>query len=175
MDVFLEYMIKRKKGPKEIVADVLIILAAAAFIVVVLPNLAVLVPFLQSFVLLLAAGAVYAAYRLIASHNVEYEYIITNGEMDIDKIIAKRQRRRVLSVSCRKFEIVAPLHGPQSKPEYADLKTIDAAKSADSPTAYFGIYMGEGGRTRVIFEASPAMLRAFKSIIPQKVFINGET
>lgn len=40
--------------------------------------------------------------------SVEYEYIVTNGEMDIDKIIAKRRRKRLITVNARTFERFGP-------------------------------------------------------------------
>lgn len=43
-------------------------------------------------------GSLYGGYILITNMSVEYEYIVTNGEMDIDKIIAKRRRKRLITV-----------------------------------------------------------------------------
>ncbi|UKI37385.1 MAG: DUF6106 family protein [Clostridiales bacterium] len=48
----------------------------------------------SSFVLLIDAGVVYGAYILITHFNVEYEYILTNGDIDIDKIIAKKKEKK---------------------------------------------------------------------------------
>lgn len=39
--------------------------------------------------------------RYISNMNVEYEYIVTNGVLDIDKIIAKKNRKSILSVDVR--------------------------------------------------------------------------
>ena len=36
----------------------------------------------------------YIAYRINTSFDVEFEYILTNGELDIDKITHKRRRKR---------------------------------------------------------------------------------
>ncbi|HEX3030256.1 MAG TPA: hypothetical protein VHT34_13385, partial [Clostridia bacterium] len=55
----------------------------------------------------MSVGAIYVAYYLATSKNIEYEYIYTNGELDIDRIIAQKRRRRMFSTSCKNFDIVA--------------------------------------------------------------------
>ncbi|MEG1887379.1 MAG: hypothetical protein RR177_04565, partial [Oscillospiraceae bacterium] len=54
--------------------------------------------------LLLAFGAGFLAWFLSGKFSIEYEYILTNGEMDIDKITAKRKRKRTLSFKCSDVE-----------------------------------------------------------------------
>ena len=44
---------------------------------------------------LLAAGVIYLTYRLFRAFNVEYEYIATNGAIDIDRITARSKRKDV--------------------------------------------------------------------------------
>ncbi len=49
------------------------------------------------FNLLLCFGLAFGAFWLSNKFNVEYEYIITNGTVDIDKITNKSTRKRILS------------------------------------------------------------------------------
>lgn len=76
MDTFVEQIVVKKKGGKEwaIIAGILV----AALI------LAALALLLGPFALLLIAGIGYGAYWLITSQNIEYEYSVTNGDIDID-------------------------------------------------------------------------------------------
>lgn len=60
-----------------------------------------------STILLIVLG--YLVYYLISLRKIEYEYAFTNGELDIDKIIAQRKRKRVFSASCRDFEAFGKL------------------------------------------------------------------
>ena len=53
---------------------------------------------------LLTAGLLFLAYKLTGMTTVEYEYIITNGEMDVDKIVAKSKRTRVKTFKCAEIE-----------------------------------------------------------------------
>ena len=41
--------------------------------------------------------AIYFSFRLAKKLEIEYEYTFTNGELDIDKIIAQRKRKRLIS------------------------------------------------------------------------------
>lgn len=57
------------------------------------------------FILLIAAlGAVLGGFWLLKGLNVEYEYIVTNNELDIDKIVGKRKRTRMITVDLSKAE-----------------------------------------------------------------------
>lgn len=53
--------------------------------------------------IILALGIAIGAYFLILNLGVEYEYIITEGELDVDKIVAKRTRTRLLTVKVENF------------------------------------------------------------------------
>jgi len=39
---------------------------------------------------------------------VEYEYTFTNGEIDIDKIVEKKKRKRVINFQIKEVELLAP-------------------------------------------------------------------
>ncbi|MGB3990621.1 MAG: DUF6106 family protein, partial [Acetivibrionales bacterium] len=106
MDIFMEKLVTRKKTLTDHLITAGIIIAAALLIMVVLsiPILAQL-----GLSLIVAAGIAYLGYRLITSRNIEYEYIVTNGDLDIDVIISKRKRKRIFSANCREFDIVSPV------------------------------------------------------------------
>lgn len=93
MDTFFEQITAVKKSGKDIAAITGIWLLA--FIICFL--LVLFMGYLGSFSFLLIAGALFGAFKLSCRFNVEYEYIVTNGTMDIDKIINKSSRKRVLS------------------------------------------------------------------------------
>ncbi len=48
--------------------------------------------------LFLSAGVLFAAYYITTGFDNEYEYLLTNGEMDFDKIIAQRSRKRLITI-----------------------------------------------------------------------------
>jgi len=56
-----------------------------------------------TFILFAVALVIYGIYWLLTGMNIEYEYIVTNGSIDIDKIISQRKRVTLLSVDVKDF------------------------------------------------------------------------
>ncbi len=99
MDTFFEQIISIKKSIKEILGFI------GIWILAILLSLFVLIikiPVISSFSALIVFGILFGAYKLSTMLNIEYEYIITNGIMDIDKIINKSSRKRILSLDLTK-------------------------------------------------------------------------
>jgi hypothetical protein len=127
--------------------------------------------FLSSFLLLFIAGIGYLAYTLIKSRSIEYEYIVTNGDLDIDMIIAQRKRKRIFTGSCQDFEMIAKLTSGQYDYNTQSIKKrILAVSSMESPDVYFIKSVKDGQKTLVFFEPHAKMIESFKKFIPRKVF-----
>ena len=67
-------------------------------------------------------------YRL--SFKVEYEYTLTNTTLDIDKIIAKSERVKMLSFDVKEIELMTPMSLVESR-EYDDQFRTVAEACAD--------------------------------------------
>ncbi len=155
MDTFVEQIVVKKKGGKEwaIIAGILV----AALI------LAALALLLGPFALLLIAGIGYGAYWLITSQNIEYEYSVTNGDIDIDQIIARRKRKRIVSVSGQKIESMQPYKPEEYVGRQFD-RTVIAAPSAAEPGLWCFTYSSKkNGRTMVVFQPEERVLSALKA------------
>lgn len=166
MDVFVEYMVRKQKSMK----DTFIIIGTVIGVLIVgfiaLGLLGGLGP-----VAALLIG--YCGYLIITSRSVEYEYSVTNGELDVDKIIAQRKRKRLLSIHVKEFEIVAPVNDERYRKEFENIdikKTIDASSTVKSQNVYFAVFTLNGEKCRLIFEPTQKMLDAFKAFIPRNVF-----
>ena len=169
MDLFSEYIVKKKKDGKDILKIAGIVIAA---IILVLFSFAlVAIPLLSSFAVLVTAGVVYGAYYLITNLNVEYEYIVTNGELDVDTILNRRKRKRIITVHSKTFELVAPVGSSEYKGEENGnfTRVIDASSGRDNAKAYFAIFSKDGQRIKLIFEPTQKMLDAFKTFVPRNV------
>ncbi|MBE7030208.1 MAG: hypothetical protein E7409_02140 [Ruminococcaceae bacterium] len=173
MDIFLEYIVARKKNLKDIaiIAGILLGLCLLLFI-----SLFFMFTQLSSFVMLLDAGLIYLAYLGITSRNVEYEYIVTNGEVDIDKITHRRKRKRIISVHSKTFDMVAPVGESAYRGEEHSTvsRVIDVASSPTSERAYFALFSKDGQRIKLIFEPTERMLDAFTTFVPRNVHKRSE-
>lgn len=170
MDMFIEKLVTKRKGFSDSLITAGIILGILVLIMLSLSIKAINDLGLGIF---LAAGFIYLGYRLITSRNVEFEYIVTNGELDIDKITSKRKRKRIFSASCKEFEILSRVKSNSFSQSVQSIKNrIDASSSIDSPDAFFATLNYKGQKTLVIFEPDERMLNNFKIFIPRKIFTN---
>ncbi|HEX2946342.1 MAG TPA: DUF6106 family protein [Clostridia bacterium] len=168
MDTFLEKLVTKKKNLSDNLITFGILMAGT---ILILAALSIQLLNQLGVSLIVAAGIAYLAYRLISSRNVEYEYIVTNGDLDIDKIISRRKRKRIFSASCKEFEILAKVSSNSFSQSVQSIKNrIDASGSINSPDAYFATLNYKGEKTLVIFEPDSRMLNNFKVYIPRKIF-----
>jgi len=165
MDAFVEKLVVRQKDFK----DKLITFGTIVAVLVLIPIL-LSIPFLSNVVIIIIAGLVYIAYHIITSKNIEFEYIVVNDNIDIDKIISKKKRSRIFSASCKDFEILAKLNGSHYDDNYRNIgNRIEAVSSMNSNEVYFAVLNNKGEKTIVFFEPDDRMLNVFKAYIPRKV------
>lgn len=166
MDTFIEKIVVKKKDFKDALIVASIIVGSLLLMLI-----AINIPIINNFGLIIVTGIVYLAYRLITARNVEYEYLVTNGDLDIDVIIAQRKRKRIFSANCREFDIVAKKNSDHFTSSVQNIRNrIIAASDQNSPDAYFITLSYNGEKTLVIFEPDERMLKNFRLFIPRKVF-----
>ncbi|MFQ8953634.1 MAG: DUF6106 family protein [Oscillospiraceae bacterium] len=96
----------------------------------------------------------------------EYEYIVTNGTMDIDKIINKSSRKRILS-----FELATVSRIEKFNP--AQLSGVNAKElfitcNQDDPGAYLMVSATEGkGTSYLVFAPDERVRSAIVKFVPK--------
>lgn len=120
-----------------------------------------------------AAGAlVVFAIRTAALHKWEFEYIGTAGEIDIDKIMAQRSRKRMVSFRAADCEIIAPYTRGNYMAPYKNLMAEDYSAFLEHPENYFAVFEKAGVRRLVVFQPNEQLLRMCKQHNPRQVFID---
>ena len=166
-DSFNEKLVAKKKSAKDI-AIFIGILIAGFFLIY---NILMFAGYLRHIFMFLIAAVFYGMYQALICLNVEYEYALTNGELDIDKITAQRRRKRIISVDTKDFEYFAPLndeHKAVYNGEYA--KKIDVFSSPDAKDIYFAYFFKNGQKIRLAFQPSEKMIDAIKFKMPRSMF-----
>lgn len=162
MDTFFEQIISIRKTGKSIAAIVGVWLLA--FILCFL--LFLFSGYLGAFSFLLIAGALYGAFKLSCLFNIEYEYIVTNGTMDIDKIISKSSRKRVLT-----FELQTVSRIEKYKPALlnsVNSKEVTVACNTDDENAYLLVSSTEGkGTNYLVFAPDERVRGAIVKFVPK--------
>lgn len=162
MDMYIERIVKKELD----YLDYLIMLGT------------ILLSFIAAYIIMSITGPLYFGvglalvialgvfgYLIITSRNVEYEYSLTDGDLVIEKIIAKRKRKRIFSGSCRQFEMIDMVSSDKHKKAVnGAMVKIRAASSMNSEGAYFFITQYNHKRAIVYFEPDSEILNSIKTI-----------
>jgi len=166
-DVYIERIIRKKPDARSYINKGAIVVGGAALSFIAL--LLSVNEFLGFIFPLVFASSCVGGYYLFRRQNIEFEYSVTNGELDVDRIIARSSRRHVLTVDCRSFDMLAPMteeHVEKAKNATIGL-TVDASSGPSSGDRWFCLFNGaDGMRTLLIFEPDERMLNAFRVFIP---------
>ena len=106
-DGYEEILVKRQPRAVDTVLKILVI--AAAVVPVVFGLVFAFLPAMAIGVVLGFLGY----YFLLPQLDIEYEYLYVGGDIDIDKIMSKRKRKKVASYNKDNLEILAPTGSDQ--------------------------------------------------------------
>lgn len=120
--------------------------------------------------LLIIVGVGVGIFFLYKNFDLEFEYILTNDELDVDKIISRERRKHMLTVKVTDFEILAPYKDEYLDPYRNTLEyTIDVSSHKKSPNRWFAVWANEGKKTMLIFEPPEKMRAGIAVYIPRRV------
>ncbi|MGN0623587.1 MAG: DUF6106 family protein [Oscillospiraceae bacterium] len=169
MDIFKEQIVRKLPSKNESVSRFLIILAAVA-----LAMMCFLFTFGTQFVLfgiLFAGFVLYGGYYLVTNFDVEYEYILTNGEMDFDKITAQRSRKRLCTVRFGAAEAFG-VADDSADTANADTYVKATAEDPEQTDYYVRLKHKSLGDTVVYFTPTEEMLELIKPYLPRNIRSN---
>lgn len=166
MDTYVEWLVKRKNDTSVLVLRILIMVVAvllgfAGFFILlgIIPTISVLV----------LAACVWGGWKINQRFNLEFEYILTNFDLDIDQITAQRKRKRLISLSLtgiQQFGRYDLAHKHQVE-NVGEQKRLDASTHNNGETYYFVCNDKKHGRTLVLFSPEERILKAVKTANPQ--------
>ena len=167
LDTYCEYIIKRKKGYKEVLAIAGIVLLGIILFYLV-PGLVSMVPAISFLSYVAMLGIAYGTYKLATNFNIEYEYTLTGSDLDIDKITNRAKRKRGISVARNEIDIVAPL-GSDALPSLNNVEIIDASSHLKEAKTYV-MTVNQDTKKAIYFEPNGEMITRLKERNPKKVF-----
>ena len=90
---------------------------------------------------------------------LEYEYTVTNGEVDIDKIIEMKSRKRVITFSVKDAVLVAPINSTEYR-DFSDKpkEVITAMPKGCTERAYAAIVNVGARKSQIIFAPNKEFL-----------------
>lgn len=164
-DIFNEQLVEKKNTLKDNMIKAGIVVGAL-LVILVSSMIKFLVGFIMPITLVVIFGAVFLMRRL----NIEFEYVFTSGDLDIDKIFNKNKRKRFITVDVRKFEIMAPIDSKEHARALSNYqKVVDCSSGIKKDNTYAAMVVRNGKREKLILEPNEKMLSAIKKYIPRKV------
>ena len=163
MDNIAEQLVQKKKTGADTAKKVLISVGA-----LIIASFFMYLAMMGIFAVGVLAGAIW----LLGSFGIEYEYIITNNEMDIDKIIGRRKRKRMITVDFKRAEDFGR-YTPDNEAQ-ADA-TVHAYTGVDKDAYYLVVTHNDYGRVKIIFNPNERLRESIMQEIPNTLRIKLRT
>lgn len=184
MDVFVEYMVKKKKSTKDIVKIAAYIFAAIVITAVLFmftiwtmgTSISKIMPFAVIFIVAIIAGAWFFAIKFIKKLSIEYEYAFTNGEFDVDAIYSKKTRSHILTVKVKEFKMCARVFDEEYKDYF--IKNSDRVRVMQlgdgnlNSSTYFADFFLDGELKRMIFSPSKHLIEQMRRYNTKNIHVS---
>jgi len=165
-DVFKEQLVTRKKTPKDTLKKIGLI--AAGVLVALISLLPFIAQYGLSFIVIVIV--IWVEIIFLKRFNVEFEYSLTNTDLDIDKIFNRYKRKHAFTLDVRSIIVMLPLKHPSFKSEVGNItKIYDFSEGTVSDTTYAAVFERDGQRNQLIFDPNEVLFNAIKMYIPKKV------
>ena len=173
---FVEHMVRQQRTGLQTFGMVMTYIAGFLLTLVVAwvglsgilyPLIGPMAVFAQTILLFLAVGCGWLTIRLGGDFHREYEYILTSGEIDVDCIVAKRKRTRLIT-----FKIASAEKGGRYEPEKLAHEQFDkqifACDDKRNPdNRYLVVQNSDKGRTLVVFTPDERFMKAMMPYLPR--------
>ncbi len=162
-DVYVEQLVSVQKNAKDYVIFVgtCVLTTVISFALIVFAFVSGL-PILS----LVAAALIYGATKILSNVGVEYEYIFTNGDLDVDKITGKSNRKRLITIDCAELIKVKKVGRGYKQKDDCDM-LLSYCNPADEYVYSFTFRHKSAGKVRVILSANEKLLAAVKTSVPR--------
>ena len=174
MDVYIEDIVKKDKTTVNwlCIAGLTLALVVVLFIglFIAMPmsfQLGAMGQIASMIVMLVIAAACYGWWYMLSRFSVEYEYTLTNSELDIDQIFGKKRRRRVTSIDFKDIELCAPITDDEFKHSSGFDRTEDLTGNNEGRTKYFVDFAREGKRIRIIINPRAKIMESAQKFNPR--------
>lgn len=169
MDIFCEQLVARKRTAKDTLIIALMICSIFAILVLGYILGVIVNPYMFMVGIFAAAFDVYACWYVITGRSQEFEYAITNNNLTIDKVMAKRRRKSVISINIKDITQMHKIKDKKISDKSVE-KIIYAGATEDGPEEYQILVKTEKfGNIIIVFSPNEKVLAAMKNYLPYAV------
>ena len=164
-DVFKEQLIKKHSTFKDFILKALI---GLGFIIAVAATMLAFQQLLP-IIILVMGFLVFYLYGLL---NKEFEYIFTNGELDIDCIYGKARRKRKFTCNIKDARFLAHANNREAEVELKKItESLNFGSGRVNENTWYLLVSHQGKHVKMIFEPNEAMFNAIRTYIgPRKIY-----
>lgn len=174
MDTFYEQIVSKQNTGLDVLKKVGVLLAMVVLsfaFLFVLPSFSNIIGTIFSTIgLFLVVGVLYGGWYLLIMMNVEYEYILTNGEIDIDKIMAKRKRKRLITVNVRNFTEMGKYDAEQLKGQTFNSTIMASGNPMADDTLYAVVDHAKHGKCLLVFSPNEHLRDGMRQYVKRTVW-----
>ncbi|MBQ0111072.1 MAG: hypothetical protein KBS41_04015 [Oscillospiraceae bacterium] len=165
--LFFEQIVTIPVKAKQLICITLIWLVAIFFCAALLFLSFFFLKPLLAVVILLIAGVVALTIKLCQNFFVEYEYIITQSELDIDKIISRNKRSRIITADLKEASSLCKYDA--SREAQGVNHVYRCCEKDDKNALALTVHHQSKGRVMIVFAPNEKMLDAIKKKLPAGV------
>lgn len=170
MDIFFEQIVFKKLNTTQKILKIAIIIVSIILICSLFAfGIASITSIFAPIIFVATVGVGYGTIWYVKRMYIEYEYAITNGDFDIDRIIGKSKRERVISTNCKDFEEIG-IYDERSmrrlKPMEFDAKVV-AANLDEEGIWYIIVNHQKAGRVLIYIQPNEKIITALKKFTPR--------
>lgn len=170
MDIFKEYMVTRRQDGKDRLKVFGLVFLCCLALTASLVFINYIAEFMGFVIFGILAGF-YGCYIYALYRRIEYEYIFTNGDLDIDKIMGQRKRKRLITVDITGIMQFGKVT-EQKRAEIfsSDCTVVDATDNMQSDEDYYLQCKHKTlGLCYVVFTPSEQFVEELKPYFPREL------
>lgn len=122
-------------------------------------------PALSAIYIALAIASVAFAYFMTSKANAEFEYINTNGEIDIDRIINKKKRQTMATFECSAIEDIVK-YDPKVHKISSSNNNLYFGCTPDEDSLVLTVRKPKGGTYRLVLSLNEEFRSSIKRYLP---------
>ena len=158
MEAFVEILVKRKINFKDIFS------VASSIVVIILGSVMgiCLSKFIFACMPIVVVADFFVIHCIIMHKQIEFEYTVVGNEIDVDKIIGKRKRKRLITIRKSDVYHVGVLNDKEySRCRRLSNKVIEASSNKSNEDNCY-VLLNDSKKTLVILDWHEAIIRGIK-------------
>ena len=172
MDIFVEEIVRKRKTFSDIIKVLGLVLAATIFAAIIFMVVLPMAPQFGSVLFLVIVAGYYGAYWLATSLNLEYEYSLVSHEIDVDKIMNRKKRKRLTTVDIKKIDAFgykdSKSHEYQKFLADVSVKKIYACEDKTAGDCFFVVYFEDSLKKMLVFSPTDKIVELIEKMAPKK-------